>query len=109
MKVLVITFAVLILLLLIYLSIISFKLFTIWIRGEFTVKVRNYSYKRVVRISLISVVIASGLSLYIYYETGSTEVSLTLFIFFLACILAGTIKSLQMEEHAKSRGGIKED
>jgi Na+/proline symporter len=85
------------------------KLLIKWIRGEKIEWVRTYSYKRVIKISLISVVIASGLSLYIHYETGSTEVSLTLFIFFLACIIGGTIRSLLMEEHTKSRGGVKED
>lgn len=109
MKLLVITFAVFYAIILLYLSIISFKLLAIWIRGEFAVKVRTYSYKRVIKISLISVVIASGLCLYIFYETGSTEVSFTLFIFFLACILGGAIKGLLMEEHIKSRGGVKED
>ena len=87
----------------------SIKLLIKWVRGEKIEWVRTYSYKKVLRVSLVSVAIASGLSLYIHYATGSTEVSLTLFIFFLACIIGGTIRSLLMQEHTKSRGGVKED
>jgi len=90
-------------------SIWFFKRLIIGNRPEKIECNRTYSYKNVIRFSLFSVVIVSGLSLYIHYETGSTEASLTLFIFFLACILSGTIKCLLREKQIKRRGGTKEE
>jgi hypothetical protein len=78
-----------------------------WINGEKIYSKNTYSFKWIPRSLAIAVIIATVLAIFIYWQSGSLEVTITLYIFFMACIIAGVIRTTQIEFQAKRRGAIK--
>ncbi len=93
-------------LLFIYLPVVSIIKF---INGDKFSTRRSYSYVKTVKFSIIASIIFLLISILIYLETQSKELSITFFVFFESCTLAGLIKNLNMESHLKNRGAKKDD
>ena len=69
----------------------------------------TYSYKAVVQEGLRWCLLVLIICIFIYIFSNSLEISLTLGIFLLLCVLSGCIKSMFVERQIKKRGGRKID
>lgn len=69
--------------------------------------VDTYSYKPVIRRTLLHVCIAAIICLLIYLFSKSAEVTISLSVFFLLCIVGGLLFGLLLEYQTKRRGGRK--
>ena len=77
------------------------------LKGE-KIKWRStYSYTSVLKFCLIGAIVLSAISIYIYRVTESLEVAITLFVFFMALIIASIIRTLLTENHIRSSDGTK--
>ena len=80
-----------------------------FINGERFDTKKTYSYKQPLKFSFFALIIFSIISALIYFETESFELALSFFVFFIACIMSGLLKTLHGESHLKRRGAIKKD
>lgn len=85
------------------------KVITKFIKGERFEKKKTYSFSKVIKFSIITAIVSAAISAIIYLETKSAELSLTLFVFFMACNVSGLIRTLVNQSHLKGQGAIKED
>ena len=69
----------------------------------------TYSYKGVIIMGIRSIFIAIIISLLVYLFSNSIEVTISLCIFFLACIISGCLYGLFFGYQIKRRGGRKVD
>ena len=72
-------------------------------------RIDSYSYKPVIKTGLIALYITLIICLVIYFFSKSLEVSMSLGVFLLFCIIAGCLKGLLSEYQTKRRGGRKKD
>jgi len=79
------------------------------IKGEKIYWKVTYSYVSVLKFSLISAIVLSAISFYIYHVTESIEAAITLFVFFIALNIAATLRTLLTESHIKSGSGGKKN
>jgi hypothetical protein len=86
-----------------FLTIQIIKLAIQWINGEKIKIVDTYSFKWIPKLLASSILISTFLAIYIYWQTKSTEVAFTLYIFMLACIMAGIIRTAHLEYQTKRR------
>jgi len=69
----------------------------------------TYSYKPVIKRSLLHAYIGIIILLLVYFFSKSLELTMTLGIFFLLCIVGGCLFGLLLELQTKRRGGKKVD
>lgn len=70
---------------------------------------KTYSYSKVIKTFILFVIILLSVAVIIYFETNSLELSLSFGVFFMACAIAGLIRSMQLEGFSKDSGAAKED
>ena len=71
--------------------------------------VDTYSYKPVIKRSLLHLLIVIIISLIIYMISKSLEVAISLGVFLLICVIGGGLFGLLLENQTKRRGGRKAD
>jgi hypothetical protein len=75
------------------------------LRGEKIRFIQTYSFNWVGKTALWCLLIASAISIVIYFSTGSADVAISIYVFIIACATVGILKSLLFEYHIKRRGG----
>ena len=71
--------------------------------------VDTYSYKPVIKRSLLHLLIVIIIFLLIYMFSKSFEVAISLGVFLLICVIGGGLFGLLLENQTKRRGGRKVD
>jgi len=92
---------------LIYISISASSLIFKKINGKQIEKVQTYSYTWVPSLAIKSFVIATIISAIVYFSTNSIDITISIYAFSIACILAGIIRTALIESRVKRRGGKK--
>ena len=62
-----------------------------------------YSFKGVIKTTIISMIISTILACVVYFFTKSFDVFVSIWFFLIACCLAGCIRSLLFEYHIKEK------
>lgn len=66
---------------------------------------QKYSFKWLPKFAIVSLTIATSISVVVYWSTTSIEVTISIYAFMMACIVAGLIRSSLQEYQIKRRGG----
>ena len=90
-----------------FLVFAMFQLVYMKLTGKPIQWVQTYSLKWIPKFAIQSTLVAVAISGAIYWSTESTDAAVSIFVFMMACIIAGLIKSAQIETHIKRRGGKK--
>jgi len=107
MKLLIFSYLFFVICALLFLLFQLIKLFFMRLTGE-KIKIKDtYSFKWIPKLLLNSLLIASLLAVFIYWQTESLEISVSLYVLFVSCIFAGVIRSALTEYQAKRRGAQK--
>jgi hypothetical protein len=105
LKLLIIAYIIAVSVSIFYLAIKLIGLLVRALKGEKIERRSAYSYGSVLKFGLISAIVLSAVSIFIYDVTDSFEVAITLFVFFIALTIAATIRTLLTENHVRSRDG----
>jgi len=109
MKFLIILWLVLFIIFVLFLFYSLLKIFISWINGEKIYFEHKLSFKGIGKSIFISFLVSSVIGYLIFLETNSFEVSLTVYILLLACIMSGFIRTSLMIYQSKRRNKCREN
>jgi len=85
------------------------KILSKLIKGEKISRKTTYSYYQVIKTSAIFSLVFTVISLAVYLESQSSELSITMFVFFQACTISGCLRILHLEKLSKDSGAKKQN
>ena len=72
-------------------------------------RVETYSFKPVIKRSLLHSCVAIVILFVVYFHSKSLEITITLGVFFLLCIVGACLFGLLLEHQTKRKGGRRAD